>query len=65
MPTKKTEGYQPSHDIEYTAGRRINWKNDLAVGRQRGKDCRGFLAVPGQVLVRSKVRPVSQSAGWS
>lgn len=29
-----TDGYQPSHDIEYKAGRRVNWKNDLAVGKK-------------------------------
>lgn len=47
MPTKKTEGYQPSHDIEYKAGRRISWKNDLAVGKQRRENRRKFLELPG------------------
>ena len=37
MPSKQTKGYNPSHDIEFKAGRRINWKNDLAVG-QKGED---------------------------
>jgi len=34
MPSKKTEGKVSSHDIEYKAGRRVNWKNDLAVGHK-------------------------------
>lgn len=34
MPSKQTKGHAPSHDIEYKAGRRINWKNDLAVGQK-------------------------------
>lgn len=34
MPTKRTEGKAPSHDIEYTAKRKINWKNDLAIGHK-------------------------------
>lgn len=35
MPSKSTKGYNPSHDIEFKAGRRINWKNDLAIGKKR------------------------------
>jgi len=27
-------GYQPSHDIEYNAGRSVNWRNDLAIGKK-------------------------------
>lgn len=34
MPSKKIEGKAPSHDIEYTAKRRVNWKNDLAIGHK-------------------------------
>lgn len=34
MPSKRIEGKAPSHDIEYKAGRKINWKNDLAVGHK-------------------------------
>lgn len=34
MPSKQTKGHAPSHDIEYKAGRRVNWKNDLAVGQK-------------------------------
>jgi len=34
MPSNQKKGYAPSHDIEYKAGRRINWKNDLAIGHQ-------------------------------
>jgi hypothetical protein len=30
-----TKGYQPSHDIDTKAGRRINWKRDLAIGQER------------------------------
>lgn len=37
MPSKQTKGYNPSHDIEYKAGRRVNWKNDLAIGH-KGED---------------------------
>jgi hypothetical protein len=39
MPNKSTKGHAPSHDIEYTAGRRINWKNDLAIGKKRRRYC--------------------------
>lgn len=37
MPSKQTKGYNPSHDIEFKAGRRVNWKNDLAIGH-KGED---------------------------
>lgn len=30
-----TKNYQPSHDIDTKAGRRINWKRDLAIGHKR------------------------------
>jgi hypothetical protein len=32
-----TEKWQPSHDLDTKAGRRINWKRDLALGEQRRK----------------------------
>ncbi len=35
MPSKSTKGYNSSHDVEFKAGRRVNWKNDLAFGKQR------------------------------
>jgi hypothetical protein len=31
MPSERTKGKVPSHDVEYTAKRKINWKNDLAI----------------------------------
>lgn len=34
MPSKQTKGHAPSYDVEYKAGRRVNWKNDLAVGQK-------------------------------
>lgn len=37
MPSKQSKGYNPSHDIEFKAGRRVNWKNDLAIGH-KGED---------------------------
>jgi len=33
MPSEETKGYAPEHDVKYTAGRKPNWKNDLAVGK--------------------------------
>ena len=33
--TTMTKKYQPSHDIDTKAGRRINWKRDLAIGQER------------------------------
>jgi len=33
MPSKETKGNVPSHDIEYKAGRKVNWKNDLKIGK--------------------------------
>lgn len=33
MPSEDTKGHNPSHDVKYTAGRKPNWKNDLAVGK--------------------------------
>jgi hypothetical protein len=35
MTSKQVEGHVSTHDIEYTAKRKISWKNDLAL-RQRG-----------------------------
>ena len=32
---RMTKNYQPSHDIDTKAGRRINWKRDLAIGHKR------------------------------
>ena len=37
MPSKRTEGKVPSHDVEFTAGRKPNWKKDLEFGHQRRK----------------------------
>ncbi len=34
MPSKQTKGHAPGHDVEYKAGRRVNWKNDLAIGHK-------------------------------
>lgn len=33
-----TEKYQPSHDLDTKAGRRIDWKRDLAIGHQRRRN---------------------------
>ncbi len=38
-----TEGYQPSHDVEHKAGRPVNWKNDLAIGKQGEQIFESFL----------------------
>lgn len=38
-----TSSYQPSHDIEYKAGRSVNWKNDLAIGKKGEKIFKAFL----------------------
>jgi len=35
MPSKRTEGKVSSHDVEYIAGRKPNWKNDLAYRTRR------------------------------
>ena len=43
MPSKQTKGYNPEHDIEYTAGRRIRWKNDLAIGLKGEDIVKNFL----------------------
>lgn len=37
MPSKESKGKVASHDLEYKAGRRVNWKNDLKIG-QIGQD---------------------------
>jgi hypothetical protein len=34
-----TKAYQPSHDLDTKAGRRIDWKRDLAIGHQRRSYC--------------------------
>lgn len=51
MPSKRTEGKVPSHDIEYTAKRRINWKNDLAIGHEGEKIVQRFFGMPRQRIV--------------
>lgn len=45
MPSKQAKGHVPSHDVEYKAGRRVNWKNDLAVGREGERIFQRFLRV--------------------
>jgi hypothetical protein len=36
MPSKQIKGHVSTHDVEYKAGRRINWGNDLKIGKERG-----------------------------
>jgi hypothetical protein len=43
MPSKQSKGYNPEHDIEYTAGRRVRWKNDLAIGLKGEDIVKNFL----------------------
>ena len=35
MPSKQIKGHVSTHDVEYKAGRRINWNNDLKIGKER------------------------------
>ena len=34
VPSERTKGKVASHDVEYKAKRKINWKNDLAIGHK-------------------------------
>ena len=34
MPSERTKGKVASHDVEYKARRKVNWKNDLAIRTQ-------------------------------
>jgi len=34
MPSKQTKGRVSTHDLEYKPGRRINWGNDLRIGKE-------------------------------
>lgn len=38
MAAKQIKGKINTHDIDYKAGRRINWSNDLKIGKKRRKD---------------------------
>jgi hypothetical protein len=42
MPSKQVKGHVSSHDIDYKAGRRVNWKNDVKIGKERRSDSHGL-----------------------
>jgi hypothetical protein len=45
MPSKRTEGKAPSHDVEFIANRKPNWKNDLKFGHQRRRIISRFFRI--------------------
>lgn len=42
MPSKQVKGHVSSHDIDYKAGRRVNWKNDVKIGKERRSNSHGL-----------------------
>ena len=35
MAAKQIKGKDNTRDIDYTTGRRVNWSNDLKIGKKR------------------------------
>ena len=45
MAIKQTKGKDNTRDIDYTPGRRVNWSNDLKIGKKRREADAGFFEV--------------------